>query len=216
VSHAASFRGGRFQCRKRGIRKIRGTDHEAAPSLASNQRRDCRVSYHSLCGSSRAQHNQTSARCVGLSEQPCVRRSRFDDGSDIRGAIIECRRDLAFNCGQRFVSEQVTMLRITGGQLRKQDVDAIELGHDVTHNQVGAQITGQVVSLPQCLVSSFAEISTYQYRSVDCHDRASVRVRERPCPRGPLPHCHDVLKLLRGKDQATADTRSGVLHRRGR
>ena len=112
--------------------------------MASDQRRYSRVSYDSVCGATWTQHDETGSGRVCLSEQPCVRRSRAHDGSDIRCGISKSRRDLALDRGESLINECLSVLRVTICELWKQDVDRIELGDDMTDDQVGAETVGKI------------------------------------------------------------------------
>ena len=89
---------------------------------------------------------------VGASEQTCVRRSRIDDDADVGRTRIETRRDLVFYCVHGLAREDLAVLRVTGGQLWKQDIDRIEFWNDMTHDQAGAEVIGEVSGLSQRFV----------------------------------------------------------------
>ena len=57
----------------------------------------------------------------------------------------------------------------------KQDVDGIELWDDVAHNQGGAEVIGEVVSLPQCFVRCGGEIGANQDGSLELHGHSAMK-----------------------------------------
>ena len=105
--------------------------------------------YNSVGCATWTQHDKTGPGRVCLSEQACVRRSRVHDDSDVRCGITEARRDLPLDCGESLINACLSVLRVTIGELWKQDVDRIELGDDMTHDQVGAETVGEIDRLPQ-------------------------------------------------------------------
>lgn len=144
--------------------------------MAGDQRRDCRVPNDSLCGSARSEDDETRPRGVGSGEQACVRCSRIHDGADVR-CFTQARRGLSLDRRHGFVSQDLTSLRVTGGQLWKQHVDRIEFWDDVTHDQAGAQVVGEVVPFPQSLVRCGGEIRAYQDWSLELHGYATAFCR---------------------------------------
>ena len=98
-----------------------------------------------------------------------MRGSRADDGSDVRWSVAESRRDLALDRGEGFINECLSVLRVTVSELWKQDVDRIELGDDMTDDQVGAETVGKIDPLPQRLVRCCAEVNANENGSLELH-----------------------------------------------
>jgi hypothetical protein len=104
-----------------------------------------------------------------------VRRTRVNDSSDVRCTIIKTRRDLPLDCGEGFVDECLSVLRVTRGKLWKQDVDGIELGDDMTHDQAGAKTVREINRLPQSFVRCCAEVSANQDWSLELHSYSRMK-----------------------------------------
>src|SRR5687767_245206 len=136
--------------------------------MTRNHRRYSRMSYHSFRGSSRSHHDETGTRRVCSSKQAGVRRSRINDDSDIRRRT-EARCDVALDLGRGLAGEDRLVLRVTGSQLWKQHIHRIEVWDDVTHDQTGAKIIGDVVRLSQSFVRCCCEIRTDEDWSVELH-----------------------------------------------
>ena len=66
------------------------------------------------------------------------------------------------------------MRRVTGSQLWKQHIHRIEVWDDVTDDQTGAKIIGDVVRLSQSFVRCGGEIRTYEDWSVQLHHALAV------------------------------------------
>src|SRR5688572_23491134 len=143
--------------------------------MTRNHRRYRRMSYHSFRGSPRPHHDQTGTRRVCSSEQAGVRRSRINDGSDIRRRT-EARRDVALDRGHGLALEDLQVLRVTGSQLWKQHIDRIEAWDDVTDDQTRAKIIGDVVRLSQRFVRCWGEIRTDEDWSFELHRGLPGRV----------------------------------------